>query len=107
MSMTKEHAALNVESIICSESTSQAVMAEQVLLEKVFYVRVMPKPSGIKAGCGFCLRFLPDDVDKTVLFLSKCGINIKETYRMEESDRTISYSRVPVPAIVQSTLLPL
>jgi hypothetical protein len=93
--MTKEPAALHVESIICFESTSQAIMAEQTLLEKGFNVRVMPKPSAIEAGCGFCLRFSPDDLDKVVSFLATCGINIKETHRMEESDGAVSYRRVP------------
>ncbi|MDR1301928.1 MAG: DUF3343 domain-containing protein [Treponema sp.] len=89
---------MQVERIICFESTSQAIMAEQALLEQAFYVRVMPKPSGIEAGCGFCLRFLPDDIDKAVLFLSKCGITVKETYRMEESDGTVSYTKdITVP----------
>ncbi|MDR1030105.1 MAG: DUF3343 domain-containing protein [Treponema sp.] len=84
---------MKVERIICFESTSQAIMAEQVLLEQAFYVRVMPKPSSIQAGCGFCLRFLPEDIDKAVSFLSKCGINVKETYRMEESGGTVSYTK--------------
>ena len=55
MPMTNEQAALQVESIICFESTAQAIMAEQALLEAAFNVRVMPKPAGIQAGCGFCL----------------------------------------------------
>jgi hypothetical protein len=85
-----------VEAIVCFESTAEAIMAEQALLEQAFYVRVMPKPSSIKAGCGFCLRFLPETIEAVVVFLSKCGITIKETYRMEESDGTVSYSRVPL-----------
>jgi hypothetical protein len=75
-------------------------MSEQALLEAAFNVRVMPKPAGIKAGCGFCLRFLPDDVEKVIVFLSKCGVHVKETYRMEESGGTVSYRRMP------SALLP-
>jgi hypothetical protein len=84
------------ESIICFESTTQAIRAEQMLLEKAFNVRVMPKPSGIEAGCGFCLRFLPEDIEKAAIFLLSCGIPVKETYRMEELDETISYHRVPI-----------
>jgi hypothetical protein len=79
------------EVIICFESTAQAIMAEQTLLEKAFYVRVMPKPSAIKAGCGFCLRFLPEDIAKIVPCLSECGIAVAEIYRMEESDGKVSY----------------
>jgi hypothetical protein len=84
---------LNIESIICFESTAQAIMAEQALLQDAFYVRIMPKPSVIEAGCGFCLRFLPDDIDRAVSFLSKHALNIKEIYHIiEESDGTVSYT---------------
>jgi hypothetical protein len=89
---------MKVECIICFASTSQAIMAEQELLEKGVAVRVMPKPSSIEAGCGFCLRFLPHDRDKAILFLTACGINVKETYLTEESGGNISYGRVPVAA---------
>jgi hypothetical protein len=71
-------------------------MAEQALLEEAFYVRVMPKPSVIEAGCGFCLRFLPDDIDKAVSFLSTRGVNIKEIYRVEKSGANVSYNRQAV-----------
>ncbi|MHB9293330.1 hypothetical protein Holit_02451 [Hollandina sp. SP2] len=95
MSTTEKYTALIIEAILCFESTSQAIMAEQALLEEAFNVRVMPKPSAIKAGCGFCLRFLPDDLEKAVLFLLKQGVYIKETYRKEESDGSVSYRKVP------------
>lgn len=87
---------MNIEAIICFESTAQAIMVEQALMEQAFSVRVMPKPSVIQAGCGFCLRFLPDDIEKVVAFLSKEEIMVKEIYRMEELDGTISYRRVPL-----------
>jgi hypothetical protein len=96
----KEHTVLNIESIICFESTAQAIMAEQALLQDAFYVRVMPKPSVIEAGCGFCLRFLPDDIDKAVSFLAKQGLNVKEIYHIEESGGTVSYTRQTVMNIL-------
>ncbi|MDR1232281.1 MAG: DUF3343 domain-containing protein [Spirochaetaceae bacterium] len=87
---------MKVESIICFESTTQAIRAEQVLLGNAFDVRVMPKPTGIEAGCGFCLRFLPEDVEKAVAFLLSCGIRVGETYRTEESGGTVTYRKVPL-----------
>jgi hypothetical protein len=74
------------EVIVCFDSTSQAIMAEQALLEQAFNVRVMPKPSAIKAGCGFCLRFLPNDIEKVLVFLLECGIKGTETYQAEGSE---------------------
>lgn len=71
-------------------------MAEQALLEKAFAVRVMPKPSGIKSGCGFCLRFLPEAIENVAVFLSELGIKGTETYSMiKEPNGTLSYSRMP------------
>jgi hypothetical protein len=70
-------------------------MAEQTLLEKAFYVRVMPKPSAIEAGCGFCLRFLPEDIEKVVPCLLECGIAVTEIYRKEESEGQVSYKTLP------------
>jgi hypothetical protein len=68
-------------------------MAEQALVDNGFYVRVMPKPSVIAAGCGFCLRFLPDDICNVALFLLERGVNIKEIYRMEEAGGSVLYNR--------------
>lgn len=82
--------------IVCFENTSEAIMAEQALLAQGFYVRVMPKPSVIQAGCGFCLRFLSEDLEKVVTFLSKYKVTVKETYRMEQSDGTVLYHSVPL-----------
>ncbi|MDR0409388.1 MAG: DUF3343 domain-containing protein [Spirochaetaceae bacterium] len=87
------HRELKVESIICFESTSHAIMAEQELRERDFHVRVMPKPSAIEAGCGFCLRFLPKDLEDALKFLSDAGIIIKEIYSMEKTDGRVSYSK--------------
>lgn len=95
MPMTNEQAALRLESIICFESTAQAIMAEQVLLAAAFAVRVMPKPACIKGGCGFCLRFLPEDLGRAIVFLSKHGVNVEETYWMEEAGGAVSYRRMP------------
>jgi hypothetical protein len=68
------------ELIVGFEGVAQAIMAEQALLEQGFYVRVMPMPAGIRAGCGFCLRFVPEDLDRAAAFLSERGLAIKEAW---------------------------
>ncbi|MCL2006798.1 MAG: DUF3343 domain-containing protein [Treponema sp.] len=60
-------------------------MAEQALLEGGFSVRVMPVPSSIKEGCGFCLRFLPEDLERAAVFLSERGLTVGEAYVPEET----------------------
>ena len=67
-------------------------MAEQALTEQAIYVRVMPVPSGIRAGCGFCLRFLPEDIDGAAAFLAERGFDIKEGW--EKSGDAGSYRKV-------------
>ncbi|MDR0382567.1 MAG: DUF3343 domain-containing protein [Spirochaetaceae bacterium] len=91
--MAEERSASKAESLLCFESASQAVMAEQALLENAFDVRIMPKPSAIGAGCGFCLRFSPDDLEKAVAFLSERGIIAGETYLMKEADGKMTYCK--------------
>ncbi|WP_010256523.1 DUF3343 domain-containing protein [Treponema primitia] len=68
------------ELIIGFDSVTQAIMAEQALVEQGFYVRVMPMPAGIRTGCGFCLRFVPEDLERAASFLSERGLAIKEAW---------------------------
>jgi hypothetical protein len=82
------------EVIVYFESVAQAIMAEQVLVERKFDVRVMPTPASIKAGCGFCLRFLPEDFENAVAFLLERGIIIKEAYLRDALDG--SYRKIPL-----------
>ena len=81
------------EAIICFESVSKAIMAEQALVEKKFSVRVMPTPSAIKGGCGFCLRFLYEDFSLAAAFLLEQGFNDMESYFREETDGDVSYKK--------------
>jgi hypothetical protein len=71
---------VNTEVIICFENVSRAIMAEQALVKQAFNVRLMPVPSGIRAGCGFCLRFSPEDIGRAAAFLSECGFDAKEAW---------------------------
>ncbi|MDR3146821.1 MAG: DUF3343 domain-containing protein [Treponema sp.] len=87
---------MKVEAIVCFESTSEAIMAEQALADRAVPVRVMPKPAAIEAGCGFCLRFSPDDLERVAALLLECGIKVKATYRMEEAEGGCSYRQVSV-----------
>ena len=68
------------EAIICFESVSNAIMAEQALTGDNFAVRVMPTPSSIRGGCGICLRFLPEDLERAAAFLFERGFTGTETY---------------------------
>jgi hypothetical protein len=85
---------VKTEAVICFDSVSEAIMAEQALLAEGFNVRVMPKPSGIKAGCGFCLRFPPCDIEKAAAFLSKRGVHVNEIYLAEEAGGALLYKKI-------------
>ena len=82
------------EAIICFESTTQAIMAEQALVENAFSVRVMPLPSSVRKGCGFCLRFAPEDLERAAAFLAERGFAATETYAREEMGGTASYTKI-------------
>jgi len=79
------------EIIICFESVSQAIMAESELTDAGFNVRVMPVPESIKGGCGFCLRFFPEDFKKAAVILKKLSCNMERTYTRRENDGGVSY----------------
>lgn len=49
-----------MEIVITFDGASRAIQAEQFLLERGMPVKVMPTPSGVRAGCGFCLRLPPE-----------------------------------------------
>ncbi|MDR0540155.1 MAG: DUF3343 domain-containing protein [Spirochaetaceae bacterium] len=73
------------EIIVCFENVAQAIMAEQALVEKKVDVRVMPTPSSIRAGCGFCLRFLPEFFKNVIRFLAEQNFFVSEAYCREKA----------------------
>ena len=68
-------------------------MAEQALSEVKLPVRVMPTPSSIRPGCGFCLRFMAEDLEKAVSFLSERGFSVTEAYLCTKAEGQVSYKR--------------
>ena len=86
---------LYTEAIICFESVTQAIMAEQALVGGKFSVRVMPMPSAIRGGCGFCLRFAPDDLERAAAFLLGLEIAVDEAYLREEAQGA-PYHKIPL-----------
>ena len=87
---------INEEAIICFESVSKAIMAEQMLAENGFLVRVMPVPAGIREGCGFCLRFSPADLERAAAFLSGHGFPDARAYLREETAGQTTYRKIPL-----------
>jgi hypothetical protein len=85
-----------IEVIAGFENVSQSIMAEQALTEQGFDVRVMPMPSGIRSGCGFCLRFLPEDLEKAAVFLRERGLPIKEAWE-KSPDTELQFQGTEVP----------
>jgi hypothetical protein len=82
------------EAIVYFESTVEAILAEQALAGRGVFVRVMPTPSGIRAGCGFCLRFLPEDIERAAIVLLECGITVAEVYVRKDADDGESYMKI-------------
>jgi hypothetical protein len=82
------------EYIVCFESAAQAILAEESLVEGNFSVRVMPVPSGIRAGCGFCLRFIPEELERAVAFLSERGLVLTEAYIRDDTKTSGFYKKI-------------
>jgi len=68
-------------------------MAEQMLAENGFSVRVMPTPAAIRSGCGFCLRFAPEDLGRAAAFLSGRGFPDADAYLRAETGGIASYEK--------------
>ena len=83
-----------MEAIICFESVSKAIAAEQLLAKNTFSVKVMPTPSSVRAGCGICLRFLPEELRKAADFLFEQGFTDTEAYMREEAGGMASYEKI-------------
>ena len=66
-------------------------MAEQELAGSGFPVRVMPMPSGIRGGCGVCLRFSPEGFEGASEFLLQRGFADAQAYWREEIDGAAYY----------------
>ncbi|MCL1991773.1 MAG: DUF3343 domain-containing protein [Spirochaetes bacterium] len=84
------------EALVCLQSVSQAILAEQLLCEHEFYVKIMPTPAGIQGGCGFCLRFLAQELEAACDFLSRHGIPAAETYLAEGAPGAAAYRKICV-----------
>jgi hypothetical protein len=86
------------EVIICFESAARAVMAERELLDQGIPVRVMPAPASIRPGCGFCLRLLPEDLDRAAGVLADRGPGGAEAYAPGPGNGLGGYRRIPLTA---------
>jgi len=84
----------NNEVIICFENVTRVIMAEQALTGNKFFVRVMPAPSGIREGCSFCLRFLPEDIERAAAFLFEQGFTNSKAFMKEKTGDLVSYKRI-------------
>jgi rhodanese-related sulfurtransferase len=87
----------NKEIIVPFNGAAEAVMAEEALTRQGFAVRVMPTPSGIRAGCGFCLRFPAETIQEAAAFLAEQGIAVAEAYTQEESGGAGAYRKAALP----------
>lgn len=69
-----------MEILFAFKSTNHAIRAEQLLLQVGIGVKVMPLPSAILAGCGICLRILPDAYKVAMAVLCGETICVQGTY---------------------------
>ena len=86
----------NEEIIVRFERVTEAIMAEEALTGQGVMARVMPTPSSIHAGCGFCLRFAPEDMERAAAFLAERGMVVTEAYTREEAGGPPVYRRINV-----------
>lgn len=78
------------ELVFTFAGTSQAIWAEQVLLDAGVPVKVMPLPPLVGIGCGICLRVPVQDGKSVRKRLQEKQISCEQTYeRKTESGKSI------------------
>jgi hypothetical protein len=80
-----------VEAVISFESVSHAIQAEQFLLEAGFQVKVMPVPSSLKPGCGFCLRLPYERIAEACGCLGRNGVSRSDVFLRDENGEFSAY----------------
>jgi hypothetical protein len=81
-----------MEALVCFDSTTHAIMAERELMAIPFPATVMPLPSEIHAGCGFCLRLPSSCFEEALRLLRERGIPFGGTYTRRETDEQDIYT---------------
>ena len=69
-------------------------MAERELAGEAFAVRIMPTPSEVRGGCGFCLRLALEDVERAAALLSRRGFADAEAHLRVETGGAASYRKI-------------
>jgi selenide,water dikinase len=83
-----------MEYIITFKNTNLAIKAEQCLLEQKLPVSVIPLPSQISAGCGICLRVIPNEMKQALKILADKQINEIGIYSRTEESGRFSYTEI-------------
>ncbi|MDR1019570.1 MAG: DUF3343 domain-containing protein [Synergistaceae bacterium] len=64
-----------MDMVINFANVSSAIAAEQALSQAGILAMVMPTPSSVQAGCGFCLRLPPQSLDAAIERLDSDGVS--------------------------------
>jgi len=74
------------EIIISFAGASHAIEAERLLTEAGFVVKVMPTPTAIGPGCGFCLRAPSDRAVEVCAWMREHGAPFSGIFAKEERE---------------------
>ena len=89
-----------MEYILTFKSTNLAIKGEQFLLEQKLHVGVLPLPSKIRAGCGICLRIVPDEIKSALEALDERGIDEFGLYSRVPDGNHFAYTEVSDRSVI-------
>ena len=69
--------------ILLVSSTHQALLAEEILLQAGFDVRLTPVPRELASDCGVCLRLRPEEKEQASRLLAERGVELKGLHRLK------------------------
>ncbi|HNS51742.1 MAG TPA: DUF3343 domain-containing protein [Anaerolineae bacterium] len=66
--------------ILLVHSTSHAIRAERLLLDRGIACKMIPVPRHISSDCGVCVRVLHQDMDAARCALEAAGVDIEAVH---------------------------
>jgi hypothetical protein len=96
MSVFQRQDVFKMTCIALLDSGNYAFFLAGVLKEKGVHLEVVPAPCSIAVnGCGFCIRFAFQDLDKVKAEASKYKMPLRKIYMVEEHGNRERYKILP------------
>lgn len=85
---------ISIYCLLTFPTTHSALRAEKTLGEQSLNFIIVPTPREISEGCGLAVKCHCEDLSKIIRELNRCGIEIKEYFRIEKLPKKNQVTRI-------------